>query len=76
MKQAFVLINAEIGAENEVLKNLESIPEVKEAHRVLGSYDIVARVEAETPQQLEDIVNLRVKRIYKVRTMLTMRCVR
>jgi len=65
-----------MGAENEVLKNLESIPEVREAYRVLGSYDLSARVEAETLQQMKDIVNLRVKRIYKVRTMLTMRCAR
>ena len=76
LKQAFVLINAEIGAEKEVLKSLESIPEVREAHEVLGLYDVVARVEAETPHQLKDIVNLRVKRIDKVRNVLTMRYAR
>ena len=34
MKQAFVLINSESGAEATVLKALEAIPEVKEVHMV------------------------------------------
>ena len=43
MKQAFVLINSEPGAEATVLKALEAIPEVKEAHMVYGAYDISPR---------------------------------
>ena len=45
MPQAFVLINSEIGAEEEVLKVLKSIGNVREAYIVYGVYDIVARVE-------------------------------
>ena len=45
MATAFVLINAEIGSESEVLKDLKAIPEVKEAHMVYGVYDIFARIE-------------------------------
>jgi len=37
VKQAFVLINSEPGAEATVLKALEAIPEVKEAHMVYGA---------------------------------------
>lgn len=48
MGLAFVLVKTEIGAENEVLKELRSIQEVKEAHMVYGGYDIIARVETET----------------------------
>lgn len=43
---AFILINAEVGYEAEVLKELEKIPEVKEACQVYGVYDIVAKLEA------------------------------
>lgn len=45
MPQAFVLINSEIGAEEEVLRNLKKFESVKEAYIVYGVYDIVARVE-------------------------------
>jgi len=69
---AFVLINAEIGAENEVLKDLKAIQEVKEAHMVYGVYDIIARVETETMQDLKDTISWKIRRLDKVRSTLTM----
>jgi len=44
VRQALVLINSEPGAEATVLKALEAIPEVKEAHMIYGVYDIIAQV--------------------------------
>jgi DNA-binding Lrp family transcriptional regulator len=69
---AFVLINAEIGAENEVLKDLKTIPEVKEAYMVYGVYDIIARVETESMQELKDTISWKIRRLDKVRSTLTM----
>ena len=72
MPSAFVLINAEIGSEDEVLKALKTVPNVKEAYVVYGVYDIVARVTAETMEKLKDIVTWKVRRLDKVRSTLTM----
>ena len=72
MATAFVLINAEIGAESEVLKDLNAITEVKEAHMVYGVYDIIARVETETMQELKDTISWKIRRLDKVRSTLTM----
>ena len=72
MATAFVLINAEIGAENEVLKDLKAIQEVKEAHMVYGVYDILARVEAGLAEGLKDVLALKIWCIDKVRSTLTM----
>jgi DNA-binding Lrp family transcriptional regulator len=69
---AFVLINAEIGAENEVLKDLKAITEVKEAHMVYGVYDIIARVVTDTMQELKDTISWKIRRLDKVRSTLTM----
>jgi DNA-binding Lrp family transcriptional regulator len=69
---AFVLINAEIGAESEVLKGLKDIPEVKEAYMVYGVYDIIARIQTETMQELKDIISWKIRRLDKVRSTLTM----
>jgi len=69
---SFVLINVEIGAEEEVLGDLRPIPEVKEAHLVYGVYDIIAIVEAPTMQELKDVISLKIRRLDKVHSTLTM----
>ena len=69
---AFVLINTELNSESEVLKGFKEISEVKEAHSVYGVYDIIARVEAETGQEFKDIISMKIRRLDKIRSTLTM----
>jgi len=72
MPSAFVLINTEIGAENEVLKALKGIEGIEEAYAVYGVYDIIAKVRAETMDKLKEIVTWNIRRLDKVRSTLTM----
>ena len=72
MPLAFVLINAEIGSENDVLGELKKIDNVKEAYVVYGVYDIIAKVEADTMDKLKSMVTWRIRRLDKVRSTLTM----
>ena len=72
MPVAFVLINAEIGSEEEVLKSLKSVEGVEEAYIVYGVYDIVAKIEAENMDKLKDVVTWHIRRLNKVRSSLTM----
>lgn len=72
---AFVLIKVEVGAESDVLETLKAIPEVREAHRVRDIYDIIARVEAEYVQGLNDVVAFRIRCLDKVHSTLTMICI-
>jgi len=71
MPMAFVFMNIDAGGEDEVLKELRSIPNVREAHSVYGVYDIVARIEAETMDKLKEVVTWKVRRLNKVRSTLT-----
>jgi len=72
MPIAFVLINTEIGSEEEVVKQIKKLPAVKEAYLVYGVYDIVAKVEADTMDKLKEIVSWNIRRLEKVRSTLTM----
>jgi len=69
---AFVLINAEIGSEEEVLKELKKVEGVVEAFVVYGVYDVVAKIRSDTMDRLKDIVTWHVRRLNKVRSTLTM----
>jgi DNA-binding Lrp family transcriptional regulator len=67
-----VLINSTLGAEDEVLKSLKDIKEVREAHMVFGVYDIIARIETDTMQELENVISLKIRRLDKTRGTITM----
>jgi DNA-binding Lrp family transcriptional regulator len=72
MPVAFVLINSELGKEEELLKELRSIENVKEAHFVYGVYDVIVKVEAERVEKLKDLGTFKIRRLSDVRSTLTM----
>jgi DNA-binding Lrp family transcriptional regulator len=72
MPLAFVLVNAEVGSEDEVAEELRKIANVKESYAVYGVYDIVAKVEAESMDKLKEIITWKIRRLDKVRSTLTM----
>jgi len=69
---AFVLINTELGSEDEVFEELTKIPGVEEAYIVYGAYDIIVLVRAESLNELRSIVINKIRRIPKVRSTTTM----
>ncbi len=72
MAEAIVLINTDIGTEEEVLQTLANINGVTEAYIVYGVYDIVAKVKADTTEALKEIISSKIRKIPKVRSTLTM----
>ena len=72
MPVAFVLINTEIGAMEEVLAALRKISGVEEAYSVYGVYDIIAKIRAESMDKLKEIVTWHIRRLNRVRSTLTM----
>ncbi|MHA2277346.1 MAG: Lrp/AsnC ligand binding domain-containing protein, partial [Candidatus Kariarchaeaceae archaeon] len=46
MAVAFILINTEVAAEEEVMEELKNLPEVETVHLVYGIYDLIVKVRA------------------------------
>ncbi len=72
MPSAIILINAEIGSEEEVFNEISKIDGVTEAYVVYGVYDIIAKVESEDMEKLKEIVASKIRKLPKVRSTLTM----
>lgn len=72
MPSAYVLINTEIGFEDEVLRQLKKTTQITEAYVVYGVYDVVAKVEADTMDKLKDTITSNIRRFDKVQSTLTM----
>ena len=72
MSIAFVLINANIGEEDELVRELETFDLVKEVHTVFGAHDLIVRLEAESTDQLKELVVGKIKRLRKVKSTSTL----
>jgi len=70
---AFLLISTYLGAEEEVFLAVEEISEVTEAYKVYGIYDIIARIEAETPQEIKETA-AQIRHLENVRSTMTLMC--
>lgn len=72
MYSAFVLMNAELGKENKLVKELRQIPNVKEVYGVYGVYDVLMEIEAESMESLRDIITAKIRKLDGVKSTLTM----
>lgn len=72
LTKALVLINVEAGHEEETLRELRKIEGVEEAYLSYGAYDIVARVRADTMEDLKIVITRRLRRLREVRSTLTL----
>jgi len=72
MSKAIVLINTDVGAEEEVFNQLLRTPGVVEVYIVYGVYDVVALVSAKSQDELREIIVRHIRRMPKVRSTTTM----
>ncbi|MGQ0792225.1 MAG: Lrp/AsnC ligand binding domain-containing protein [Nitrosopumilaceae archaeon] len=74
--QAYIVIHCEQGKEDLVLRDLNEIPEVKEADVVYGNYDVVGKIEAENHKELEKIITKKIRKLKFIRTTMTLNVVK
>lgn len=72
MGTAYVLINCDLGLEQLVINKLKSIPNIIEITGVFGVYDIIAKIEAETANDLREIITWKIRKIKEIRSTLTL----
>ena len=72
MATAYVLINCDLGYEEQVIEELKHISDVKEVHGTFGAYDMVAKVESDQITTLRETMTNKIRKIDKVRSTLTL----
>ena len=56
MAEAYILINCDIGSEEEVIAALKDIDAIKEVHGTFGAYDILAKIESSQVEDLRETI--------------------
>ena len=72
MAEAYILINCEIGSEEEVITALKNIDSIKEVHGTFGAYDILAKIESPQVEDLRETITWKLRKIDKIRSTLTL----
>lgn len=71
---AYVLISCMMGQEHQTLEKIKSITQIKTAMITYGEYDIVAKIQADTPEELAQ-VSSQLRQIQKIRSTITLHVV-
>jgi len=69
---AYVLVNCDIGSEEDVISHLKTIDGVKEVHGTFGAYDIIAEIESDDKETLRDTILWKIRKIERIRSTLTL----
>lgn len=72
MATAHILINCELGSEQDVISQTKAINGIKEVRGVFGAYDVLAKIETVTVEELRNIITWKIRKIDKIRTTLTL----
>ncbi len=72
MATAYVMINCDLGSEEQIIEELKHISDVKEVHGTFGAHDILAKVKSDQISTLRETIMWEIRKIDKVRSTVTL----
>lgn len=63
MESIYLLVLTDVGRLEEVLRKVQTIPEVAEVQAVTGPFDLIVKVQAPHINQALDVIMHRIRRI-------------
>ena len=76
MAQAFVLINCELGSEEQIISELKTFSDIKKVQGTFGAYDIIAEIHAKTQEDFEKTVSLKIRQLSRVVSTMTLNVIK
>lgn len=77
MPTAFILLNSDLGSDQEIVSKIKEILNVEknlkfEVQGVYGIYDIVVKIQSDDADHLRSVITNKVRKIDRVQSTLTM----
>lgn len=72
MEIAYILIQCDLGSEEQIINQIMQIPEVKEVRGTYGIYDVFCKVQADTKDLLDNVITNKIRKIPKIRSTITL----
>lgn len=68
----FVLISSDIKGVERIKKQISKIPVVSDLTEVAGMYDLIIRIESNSPSEIKDIIANKIRSIDDVRSCMSL----
>jgi len=72
LAKAFVLINCELGAEDQIISDLKTLECTKDVYGTFGAYDILANLECDNFETLRQLIMEEIRKIKNIRSTTTL----
>ncbi len=72
MKEAFVLINCKEGGEDRVVDELSRVENVLEVQKLVGVYDIIARLEGDSDSEIKRLITSKIQKMEPVNSVVAL----
>jgi DNA-binding Lrp family transcriptional regulator len=72
MEIAYILLQCDLGSEEQIIKEIMKIEEIKEVRGTYGIYDIFCKVQSDTKEVLDQVITNKIRKIQKIRSTITL----
>jgi len=72
MTKAYVMMNCDVGSEQEIITSLKKIDGINEAHGTLGLYDIILQIELDNDEKIREVVTGIIRKMPKIHSTVTL----
>ena len=72
MTDAYVMLNCELGAEEEIIEKLKDLESVKDVFETIGTHDMLVKIQGDNFESIRAIVSWDIQKLDKVRSTATL----
>ncbi len=72
MTDAYVMLNCELGSEEEIIEKLKELEQVTDVFETIGTHDMLVKLQADNFEKIREIVSWSIQKLPKVRSTSTL----
>jgi DNA-binding Lrp family transcriptional regulator len=72
MPTAYILVNCTLGSEENIIREIAKLPDVKEVRGTYGVHDIFVKVKSDNTESLNHVITSKIRKIQGITSTVTL----
>ena len=72
MTDAYVMLNCDLGKEDEIMEQLRELEQVVDVFETIGTHDMLVKLQAENFEKVREVVSRNIQQLKNVRSTSTL----